>query len=123
MDANDAASYVQELAGDGANIIFGAMYDDTYADEASITVIATGLEDPNSDQPQPIFASRKVGSDFRFPKTDSRPSGGFSFSNRAGQSSAEQAVSQPAGGTVQVRMPQSKVTERDIQIPDFLKRS
>ena len=29
MDANDAASYVQELAGDDANIIFGAMYDDT----------------------------------------------------------------------------------------------
>ena len=44
MDANDAASYVQELAGDEANIIFGAMYDDTYADEASITVIATGLD-------------------------------------------------------------------------------
>ena len=42
MDANDAASYVQEMAGDNANIIFGAMYDDTYADEASITVIATG---------------------------------------------------------------------------------
>ena len=36
MDANDAASYVQELAGDSANIIFGAMYDDTYADEAII---------------------------------------------------------------------------------------
>lgn len=35
MDANDAASYVQEMAGDNANIIFGAMYDDTYADEAS----------------------------------------------------------------------------------------
>ena len=29
MDANDAASYVQELAGEDANIIFGAMYDDT----------------------------------------------------------------------------------------------
>lgn len=39
MDANDAASYVQEMAGDDANIIFGAMYDDTYADECSITVI------------------------------------------------------------------------------------
>ena len=48
MDANDAASYVQEMAGDNANIIFGAMYDDTYADEASITVIATGLEDVNA---------------------------------------------------------------------------
>ncbi len=44
MDANDAASYVQDIAGEEANIIFGAMYDDTYADECSITVIATGLE-------------------------------------------------------------------------------
>ena len=44
MEANEAASYVQELAGDNANIIFGAMYDDTAQDEASITVIATGLE-------------------------------------------------------------------------------
>ena len=53
MDANDAASYVQEMAGDNANIIFGAMYDDTYADEASITVIATGLEDVNAKQERP----------------------------------------------------------------------
>lgn len=44
MDANDAASYVQDIAGEDANIIFGAMYDDAHADECSITVIATGLE-------------------------------------------------------------------------------
>ena len=29
MDANDAASYVQDLAGDDANIIFGAKYDES----------------------------------------------------------------------------------------------
>ena len=40
---HDAAEYVQELAGEEANIIFGAMYDDSRADEATITVIATGL--------------------------------------------------------------------------------
>ena len=45
MDANDAASYVQDLAGEDANIIFGAMYDDTAVDTARITVIATGLDD------------------------------------------------------------------------------
>ena len=44
MDANDAASYVQDLAGDNANIIFGAKYDESMTDEATITVIATGLE-------------------------------------------------------------------------------
>ena len=32
MDANDAASYVQNLAGEDANIIFGAMYDDSVTD-------------------------------------------------------------------------------------------
>lgn len=44
-DASDAASYVQELAGDEVNIIFGAMYDASKADTCTITVIATGLED------------------------------------------------------------------------------
>ena len=44
MDANDAASYVQELAGDDANIIFGAKFDESVPDSATITVIATGLE-------------------------------------------------------------------------------
>ncbi|MBP3703406.1 MAG: cell division protein FtsZ [Lachnospiraceae bacterium] len=49
IEANEAASYVQELAGETANIIFGAMFDDTNADTATITVIATGLE--NSAMP------------------------------------------------------------------------
>ena len=43
MDASDAAEFVQDLAGEDANIIFGAMYDDSRTDEATITVIATGL--------------------------------------------------------------------------------
>ncbi len=44
IEANEAALFVEELAGESANIIFGAMYDDTTPDTASITVIATGLE-------------------------------------------------------------------------------
>lgn len=43
-DAADAADYVQNLAGDEVNIIFGAMFDETAADSCTITVIATGLE-------------------------------------------------------------------------------
>lgn len=45
IEANEAASFVQEMAGDNANIIFGAMYDENAQDEATITVIATGLDD------------------------------------------------------------------------------
>ena len=50
IEANEAASYVQELAGDDANIIFGAMYDENAQDECSITVIATGLDQAASQQ-------------------------------------------------------------------------
>ncbi len=53
MDANDAASYVQEIVGDDANIIFGAMYDETEVDSCMITVIATGLQDINERPRQP----------------------------------------------------------------------
>jgi len=48
IEANEAASMVQELAGENANIIFGAMYDDTTPDQATITVIATGLDAKSS---------------------------------------------------------------------------
>ena len=60
MDANDAASYVQDMAGEDANIIFGAMYDDTYTDECSITVIATGL-DANVTGAQKVLPTRSTG--------------------------------------------------------------
>ena len=50
MDGNDAASYVEDLAGENANVIFGAKYDETMTDEAIITVIATGLEDVAADR-------------------------------------------------------------------------
>lgn len=44
IEANEAASYVQELTGEDANIIFGAMFDESAQDEVTITVIATGLD-------------------------------------------------------------------------------
>ena len=45
IEAHEAASFVEELAGENANIIFGVMYDDATPDFVTITVIATGLED------------------------------------------------------------------------------
>lgn len=42
-DAYESAGYVQQLAGEDVNIIFGVMYDDAKKDSCSITVIATGI--------------------------------------------------------------------------------
>ena len=117
MDANDAASYVQELTGEEANIIFGAMYDDSVADYARITVIATGLTD----------AAPKAGSSFGGRSNASSP---FSVRKPAAQTgAAKQAggINMPSfslpnmNSSYGTKMPTSTVQKKDIQIPDFLK--
>lgn len=51
-DSDDIASYVQEFTGEDVNIIFGVMYDEQATDEVAVTIIATGLGQPQI-QPQP----------------------------------------------------------------------
>ena len=56
-EINEAAAIVQEAADMEANIIFGAVIDESLKDEIRITVIATGFEDPldvPAPAPQPI---------------------------------------------------------------------
>ena len=121
MDANDAASYVQELTGEEANIIFGAMYDDTVADYARITVIATGLDDTASKTGFVNKGTSSFGT-----KRTAQPQ-----NNQA----AQQAPQMPSGmnipsfnipnvgaGTFTPKTPTSTVQKKDIQIPDFLKK-
>ncbi len=59
VEANEAASYVEQLAGDNANIIFGAMYDENMQDEATITVIATGIQEATEEEKE--FGKPSIG--------------------------------------------------------------
>jgi cell division protein FtsZ len=109
MDANDAASYVQELTGEDANIIFGAMYDDSVADYARITVIATGLNDNTQNNP---FGQRSTGTAFSAKRTT-----GQSASMNMPSFSLPTMNASPFN----TKTPSSTVQKKDIQIPDFLK--
>ncbi len=116
MDANDAASFVQDMAGDDANIIFGAMYDDTYTDEATITVIATGLDEKSSTKvlPKSSFGKRPSSA----PKQ--------SFDSGVGQSGSGQTeppVFKPLPGLNMPKRPESKIPETEIKIPEFLQKN
>lgn len=51
-DGDDVASYVQEFTGEEINIIFGAMPNLDVTDEVTVTVIATGLGQPQPQVPQ-----------------------------------------------------------------------
>ena len=125
MDASDAAEYVQDLAGEDANIIFGAMYDDSKADEATITVIATGLE--NAAAPK-----SKIMPDLRYGNTTNvtRPVGTPGINRQAANLGASvqahtqtQTAAPSFSGIQRPRQPESTVQPMDIKIPDFLKNS
>ena len=58
-EVNEAASMIQEEAHDDANIIFGAVIDDSLTDEIRITVIATGFGEV---QEEPKAAPANVSS-------------------------------------------------------------
>ena len=130
MDASDAAEYVQDLAGEEANIIFGAMYDDARPDEATITVIATGLQ--NSSGSASKLKSRLEA------KSNMMGSGAPNYGNYGNAGAAapkpklDYGVPGQSGGgrsygtgeaprTPEVK-PSGKVKEQSIKIPDFFKK-
>ena len=77
FEANDAASYVKELAGEDANIIFGVKFDDSESDAATITIIATGIES-NANNEKGFLNSFKT----QTPSTPSFLSSGFSAASQ-----------------------------------------
>ena len=115
MDANDAASYVQDLAGDDANIIFGAMYDDTYTDEATITVIATGLDEKSTTKVLPKSSS--------FGKLPSQASKAAAAAHSQTGAQTETPVFKPLPGLNMPKRPESKNPETENKIPEFLQRN
>lgn len=134
IEANEAASYVQELAGDDANIIFGAMYDENAQDEATITVIATGLDAHGANTPV-----NKAMAGFNSFKPKMPTGMGLNVTNvphtaaaEASATAVKPAAPQPAQPTVQKPAAAAQPTapsagtyrpmnQTQINIPDFLK--
>jgi cell division protein FtsZ len=48
-EVNEAAEIIGEAADSEANIIFGAIIDETLGDEVRVTVIATGFDSPKKE--------------------------------------------------------------------------
>lgn len=131
QEAGEAASYIEELTGENSNIIFGVS-DGAGDDTVKITVIATGLDEDNTEQPKQASSFIKQ----QTPKTN--------FPAREGQiatpvrpvTPAPKQVKQTASGvqgsaqsTVRPTVvPQPQPTysrgseDGGIKIPEFLQR-
>ncbi len=138
IDANAAASYVQELTGDQVNIIFGAMYNADEVDVCKITVIATGLftqTTPAMKYTPPTFQPYKpqVGAMGTMPKASSplssrplahtqnfTPVSPLTAATQATPAQAQAPVSKPVAPAKPKEM-RSNVAEKTIVIPEFLK--
>ena len=140
IEANDAASYVQDLAGESANIIFGVRYEEEPADTCTITVIATGINDSTIRMVPPNKNARQTQQSGQAPAA--KPQSAQPAAEPQVQPAAEAPVqpkpvapAQPAGNNAQPRQaakpgltfnvprqPKQTVSEQDIRIPDFLKK-
>jgi cell division protein FtsZ len=67
-EVNEAATLVQEEAHDEANIIFGAVIDESMGDEVRITVIATGFGEHIDERQKPGARDQRPA-----PPADTRP--------------------------------------------------
>ena len=126
-DASDAASYVQDLAGDDVNIIFGAMYDANKADTCTITVIATGLEDANAKPasfgtykpgyitPTSLQGKNAIGAGVMNPGVAGPAVNILPNSTHAATLKTISGINKP--GDIR-----SSVEEKTLKIPDFLQR-
>lgn len=127
----DGQTHVQVVLGENANIIFGAMYDDSRSDEATITVIATGLHNvggSSSKLKARLEGQQKVGS--ILPSGDMVSRSPIDMEQRRAATAGRTGAASPSGRTPgsamptleQPRTPSSKVKEQSIKIPDFFKK-
>lgn len=141
FDANDAVTYVEEMVGENANIIFGVLYDESLTDQVSITIIATGLEEveergsiPSKMQYAPSSRTAKPNRVQTFGQTTSTTTTAATSTPQTAQTvqpqqtSASQATPvnpAPASpfGIQTPKQPESTVPKQDIKVPDFLKGS
>ncbi len=100
-DVNVAASYVREMAGEEANVIFGVMFDENEGDNVTITVIATGMDDKELG---------KIGTSRR----------GMSAPTSAGRPVAAASSVKESAPKAQ-EAPKSNAQSEGIHIPTFLK--
>ena len=114
-DASDAVTYVQDLAGDDVNIIFGAMYDAAKTDTCTITVIATGLEDKaNSGLGFAGGYNKFIAPTSLKPTMGAKP-----------QVTMPTAGATPLKPTIGINKPtdiRASVEEKSLKIPDFLQK-
>jgi len=117
-EVNEAASLIQEEADEDANIIFGAVIDESMGDEVRITVIATGFGEHIDASQRPggaeARAARRGEDELEVPTWQRRRQ------REAPSAPARATAAQPASAAS--RGSGEEPSEEDFDVPTFLRR-
>jgi cell division protein FtsZ len=134
-DTSEATSYVQDMTGADANIILGVTEDETMDDEVTVTVIATGLGEPNTATTGAFRSSTGMvyGTQPRQSSADllAGMRGAAAPASQSGVTNTPPVVNRPVTPTPVATSPiqrptaptvptESTVPELNIKMPDFM---
>ncbi|MCQ2495125.1 MAG: cell division protein FtsZ [Lachnospiraceae bacterium] len=126
FEVNEASEYVEELVGEDANVIFGAVYDTSVPDTCTITVIATGLEETadmaainnRGTETAPAAAGPRGGLDF----LNVRPGVNNQTPVRAAQPQMQQRAAAPQPGQPQAVRPNFNAQPQAVQPIQYVQK-
>ncbi|WGW13314.1 cell division protein FtsZ [Saxibacter everestensis] len=132
FEINEAARLVQEAAHPEANIIFGAVIDDTLGDECRVTVIAAGFDNPDQNSGTETASAAAPAAPIAEPIPAAAPAAQQSQYSGNGNGNGYGHPAETQGGSVapiheEQQAPPILDEERrkpkdvDLDIPDFLK--
>ena len=116
METEEAADLIRESLDPDAEIIFGTSINEDFQDEVMVTVIATGLEDPDAQAAPPMSARRAAQAAMQ-EKAAQEAAAEAQQQEEAQTAPAEETEARPARRFVEV-----DDFEAEIKIPDFLTR-
>jgi cell division protein FtsZ len=116
-EVNEAATLIQEEADDDANIIFGAVIDETMGDEVRITVIATGFGEHADERHSRPAGERQVAEG-----RSVRRMGAIDDDEPAVQPAAWQRRGRESGGRNHRGSASEEGGGEDYDVPTFLRR-
>ena len=135
VEAYDAITYLSEVAGEEANIIFGTVDNDMAGEDVSITIIATGLEDVDRAPGSSVLSSSIKKDGPKAPtfgdglKNPSVPTGttkratpmplNLGGAKAEPEKSAEDIINSIDAAAEPIK---TNSSNQNIKIPDFLKR-
>ncbi|MBR1816396.1 MAG: cell division protein FtsZ [Lachnospiraceae bacterium] len=131
VEAYDAITYLTEVAGDGANIIFGTVDNDVMGEDVCITIIATGIEGNVTQTTVSVPASTPAAKPAQTAQEPQVKTPTYSGQPITGASNIRPLRTQvkPAASNVDsiktaaaTTTTQSANQQGGIKIPDFLKR-